>query len=1079
MTTMLESITHLLKKSLEGDPVPPAILQNIGARLDELLAVSLDPSGSGIDRWLGKLRAITNDKRLQDTLVVRAMQMNFPRLAEALTLLGVIGFEWEGVRLAAFSINWTRLNELLTRPDDSATTLLLSKVQKLDDIKALQALSLMLISAPHALLELEYGHEGFTALPIAGDPGVTLGQLLDLINSPVSLPLPFTLPLDLDQFLDQAKPGAEGDLGSLTIDGPDTFDKLDNLALEIRLKQAEQVKNKTIELANGWQLSFGSNDGGDHRYRIKFSANGLDVGTRSSGELAVFLTKQPTDATSLLIGEPNGTHLAIQTIRFGLRFRATGPLFDVVMRLERIEFALKPDFLKFLSFGLNLPALLRFDSNVEVSYVQGKGLSGQGSAGGLPALGMQFATSLNLKIGGSGTGINVDQVITRLEVRPDEDRLRFRALLRYGANAQFGPLNVNMEGAGVWFGRWTDGNGGLLPPQGIGLALNSGPISGGGFLKGISDNEFAGELQLRIMGIGAFAYGLYKTLPNGDPSFVALIGIRLPFPGMQIGFGFAVSGLGGLVGINRRADTDLLRERLASSTAGDVLFNDNPMQNAPKLLGDMQQFFPDEKGIFLLGPTLQVNWLYILKLDVGVFIELPGPRKFFIAGSARLVIGSEEFALVYLRMDFIGGIDLTKSLIFFDAALVNSHVLGIFRITGGVALRIVYGDNGYFLFTVGGFHPSFNPGAMELPRVARVGVSYALGPVWMKQEMYLAITSNTFQLGFRVEAGLEIGPISAHGWFSFDALIQFKPFYFVARIDAGFDVEVEGVSLCSVHVEGQLSGPGPLVLQARASVRLLFIKVSGNVTIELSSNPPEQVIAIPNLPEHLRGELHAPDNLRVEGEDRSVIFAPQSMGAKIFAPIGDLIWEQKRVPLNLAIEKVEGVDLDGWHTLAVTSGLLDAQPEEDWFGVGTYLKLGDSEALNNARFARQQSGLRIGVGAMSKGAEIVAEIKISLVKLPERFKFVDLLGNVLLFPMTQYVNAGLASVLGERINGAKLASGPAQVVVRQEAWNTYDTDGKVQSAVALNSVQAFVQTKQSGGIALPATEKMLDLRGVF
>ena len=38
--------------------------------------------------------------------------------------------------------------------------------------------------------------------------------------------------------------------------------------------------------------------------------------------------------------------------------------------------------------------------------------------------------------------------------------------------------------------------------------------------------------------------------------------------------------------------------------------------------------------------------------------------------------------------------------------------------------------------------------------------------------MYLAITSNTFQLGSRVEAGIEIGPISAHGWFGFDAEVQ-------------------------------------------------------------------------------------------------------------------------------------------------------------------------------------------------------------------------------------------------------------------------------------------------------------------
>jgi hypothetical protein len=766
-----------------------------------------------------------------------------------------------------------------------------------------------------------------------------------------------------------------------------------------------------------------------------------------------------------------------------MHLRTDGPLFDNVLKLEHIEFALKPDFLSFLSFGLNLPAVLQFNSDIEVSYVQGKGLTGQGSAGGLPALGIQFATPLNLKIGGGGAGVNVDQVVTQLDVALKAGGgLNFRVKFRYGANAQFGPLNAVMDGAGVWLGRWTDGNGGLLPPEGIGLSLAAGPVDGGGFLRTISANQFAGELQLKIMGIGAFAYGLYETLPNGDPSFVVLIGIRLPLPGIQISFGFAVSGFGGLVGINRRADTDLLRERLASGASGEVLFNDNPMGNAPKLLGDMQQFFPVEKGIFLIGPTLQINWLLILKLDVGVFIELPGPRKLFIAGSAHLIIGSEEFALVYLRMDFVGGIDFTKSLIFFDAALVNSNVLGIFRITGGVALRIAYGENGYFLFTVGGFHPSFNPGAMEVPRVARVGVSVSLGAVWLKQEMYLAITSNTFQLGSRTEAGIEIGPISAQGWFGFDALIQFKPFYFVAHVDAGFDVEVEGVSLCGVRIEGQLSGPGPLVLEARATVHLLFIKVSGHVSIELNSNPPEAVTPIPNLPARLQPELSNPENLRTEGEDSSVIFAAQTPKKgdklKLLAPVGVLIWEQKRVPLNLAIQKAEGIQLGGWHKLVVNSNLAEdghdvENPELDWFGVGTFLNLGDSEALNNSRFEQQQSGLRIGAVAMAEGGSKEAEICIELVKLPERFKLKGF------FTSAIYANSALTSILGERTSGAQLTSGKAGVKVAQEGWNHHGSGGKAQNAQPLNSVQAFVGTKQNGGIALPATEKALSLNGVF
>jgi len=84
----------------------------------------------------------------------------------------------------------------------------------------------------------------------------------------------------------------------------------------------------------------------------------------------------------------------------------------------------------------------------------------------------------------------------------------------------------------------------------------------------------------------------------------------------------------------------MLRDRLASGAAGNVLFTDNPVKNAPMLLNDMRVLFPDQPDIFLVGPTLQLNWGYLLFLDLGVFIELPGPRKIFIAGSAHMLVGA-------------------------------------------------------------------------------------------------------------------------------------------------------------------------------------------------------------------------------------------------------------------------------------------------------------------------------------------------------------------------------------------------------------------------------------------------------
>ncbi len=1083
MANLLSTITHLFERSLQGEPPPPVILNGLGTKLSELLDLSADGSGDGISRWLSKLHEITGNTRLHETLLVRTLQMHFPRAAELLTLLGVVKFEYEigdSIKPIAFAIDWEKYNNLLHQPGDEALNLFLTKVASFRDISALKVLLLLLFSSPIELLRLEYRNQGFSRLPL-GESGVNSDELIklikDLVYSPLILPLPFTPPLTLAEFIGEAKKRVNGSQGSLIIRGPaegELFNKLVGFSVEVDLKNPSLIKPITIE--DNWSLGFNTTEITKNIFDIAFTSNGIDTNILSESSIDISLSKIPNNTNALLLGDQNGTHFSIQNISLGLELNNKNadnpkPPFVVKIKFGKIEFALKPDFLRFLSFGLNIPEQLLFESDVELSYVQGKGLSGQGANGTLPALGIEFATPLNLKIGGVGAGINIDNVVTRLEIKNENADLFFKVIFRYGANAEFGPLKVFIDGAGVWLGRWSDGNGGLIPPKGIGVSIDAGPVKGGGFLEVINENEFAGAFHMTILGIGAFAYCIYKTLPTGEVSFVSLIGIRIPPPGIQISFGFAVTGFGGLVGINRKADTDLIRERLSTGSAGDVLFNDDPMKNAPKLLGDMQLFFPALKDGFIIGPTFQINWLYIVTLDVGLFIQLPGPT-IFIAGSAKLVIGSEEFALINLRMDILGGIDTTKSLIFLDGHLVNSSVLGIFRITGGMALRVAYGDNGYFLFSVGGFNTAFNPGQMELPKLQRAGVTYKLDSLWLKNEMYLALTSNTFQLGCSIEAGLEIGPITANGSFSFDSLIEFKPFSFVGKIHAGFDVEAKGVSIANVMVTGTLSGPGPLVLEARASVKIL-VRIHGHVTVTLINNPPEFLESIHNVALYLKdqGEISNPDNVRPEGEDSSVILAPNSTSLKLFSPVGTIIWEQKRVPLQLPIQKLAGIALIGYHKISVTTDK-PSIPEYDWFGVGTYLVLKDAEALNNALFVKQQSGIRIGAGPLVQGVPVDAELEINLVKLPSR----ELLGK---FPISNYLSGALARMLNERISGAKIEAGKPKIKVVGEIWDTYSQTGSVRNSIAFNSTQAFVEARQYGGIALPKGEKKLDLTGII
>lgn len=1073
MPNILRTIQDLIKGCLSpGADAPPlpTILEGLATRLTGWLSAEPDPSPDGFERWLGGLRSAAGDDETRETLLVRVLQTRLPRLAESLVLLGAITAVWQEadgvVRPRSFRIAWGVLADLARRPGAHALGALLARVQGVDDAKALQVLLLLLITGPGELVGLEYRRRGFLALPQGDDDA--LRDLVDLVNSPVFVPLGPALAQEPATLADLLPGNAAPH--RIELHGPDAFNPaapLDGLGLTI-VADAASVRALDLPLwGSAWRLRGEAAGSGNVTARV-----GLDGGTvdtsqagHSSARLGLSLGRdRHAGDDALLLGDRGGTHVAVGDVRVGVTFSATEgePVFGLTLRLSGLRLGVGADVLKPVAMGLPLPGSVTFGADVALPFLQGVGLATGAPGAGL-LLGIDIPRHLGLSIGGSGAGLWVDDLLVRIEVAPARGGLAFRVLFRLGARAELGPLKATMNGAGAWLGRWTTGNAGVLAPTGIGLSLSAGPISGGGFFERLGPGEYAGALRLSILGIGAFAYGIYKEVP-GAVSFVAVIGIRLPPPGIQIGFGFAVSGFGGLIGINRRADMDKLRDRLVSGTAGDVLFTDDPTRNAPRILGAMRELFPDERGVHVFGPTLQLNWLYIIKLDVGLFIELPGPRKIFVAGSGRLVVGSEDFALVYFRLDFIGGVDLTASLIFFDGALVNSHILGILRITGGIALRLGVGANPFFLFSIGGFHPSFTPAGMSVPQIPRAGAGVDLGIVWFRQETYYAVTSNTVQFGARTEAGVEIGPIKVHGWFGFDAIVQLKPFRFEASIDDGMAASFEGLEFASIRVRGQLSGPGPLVLRASASVKVL-VRISKSVTLTLDKRPPEAVPAIANLAEHLRGEISAPANLRGEGEDDCVVPRASAGGDAAVCPTGDVVWEQRRVPLDRLLHKVEARPLDPPRTLGV--GVVGAvvAPEHDLFAVGSTTDLSDAEALSGPGFSQGRSGFRLGLRQEIKDGPICPYAPtVEVVRLPARNRFTS--------PVHLRLSAGLLSALAE-VTGPAVGHEAPRVAVRDEPWRVQG-DG-----TDLMAADAFLAGRAAGVVAAPASAPAVSLAGVL
>jgi hypothetical protein len=359
---------------------------------------------------------------------------------------------------------------------------------------------------------------------------------------------------------------------------------------------------------------------------------------------------------------------------------------------------------------------------------------------------------------------------------------------------------------------------GQLTPSSLAAHLDAGPVSGDGSVSVLADGV-SGALALHLGTIEVAALASLRRAAGGA-SFVAVFSAGFT-PGIQFGFGFQLSRVGGVVGINRAVDEHAIATRLRDGSAGEVLFPLDIGASALRALAALEAILPPRAGNSVVGPTLRLSWLEIggqgfLSLDLGVLIELPGPQRVVIVGIARAGIPP----VLKLRVDVLGVLDFAQQTVSVDASLVDSGLLDIFTIYGDLAFRQCWGPQAYTVLSAGGFYPGFRPEPASIPPLRRLGfhLDSPVPGIDVRAEGYLAVTSNTVQLGGYLEAGISAGGCGAHGFISVDALVQFTPFHAHADVSAGFEVEVFGLTFCGIRLDGTIDGPGPVTIHGRLTV---------------------------------------------------------------------------------------------------------------------------------------------------------------------------------------------------------------------------------------------------------------------
>lgn len=565
-----------------------------------------------------------------------------------------------------------------------------------------------------------------------------------------------------------------------------------------------------------------------------------------------------------------------------------------------------------------------------------------------------------------------------------------------------GPVDVGME---------------FRPPNGFGLSIDAGPVTGGGFIRFDKDRgQYAGMLYLDLLAIEVTAIGILSTkdsngrdLPPPGFSFLIIITVEKLF--IQLGFGFILDGVGGLVGIHRTYSSDALEDGIRQGALDSIMFPDDPLNNMPKIINDVDRVFPAQMDQFVFGPLVQIVWgkPAIFKIEAGIIIKLPPPIIIVILGQLEALLPEADFPIVEIHVDVRGELNFEKKQFRFEVSLRDSR-LAFFKMEGDMAFLVDWGSNSNFLLSVGGYHPAFKPPS-NFPALNRVGVALNFaGIVQLSVEGYFAISSNSFQFGAHVIIIVGIDEININGWLIFDGLIVFSPFHFTFSFSQGFEVEVGGVSFLGISISGRLSGPSPFRISGEARITILFFDIPIRFDRKFGDEDPKQLPPLDPWPE-LRDAIQSEESWKASLPPSAYLagsFRQPAVGAQLMVhPLGIIEMRQKVLPLNLMLDKYREYSIIGQHKFQlrnVSTGEETVEPKEttgdsgelgtfytsvsDYFAPGQFKDLNDGEKLERSSYELMMAGISIG---SNRGAYTIKGDSTSIQERPLQYeeKYID------------------------------------------------------------------------------------------
>ncbi|MBB2701486.1 UNVERIFIED_ORG: hypothetical protein GGI66_006207 [Rhizobium esperanzae] len=498
-------------------------------------------------------------------------------------------------------------------------------------------------------------------------------------------------------------------------------------------------------------------------------------------------------------------------------------------------------------------------------------------------------------------------------------------------------------------------------PKRMAAEIDLPPVTGGGYLeKTATDLRGAFNANLGVIDVNAMA-----VIETDRFSLLALMAAEFQ-PPLQLSFGFTLVGVGGIVGINRRADEETLTDAMRNGDLSQLLFPRDPVGEAPHLLDVANRCFPYQPGGMLVGPMFKLGWGTPTMLSATLAIIMStADTKAILLGRLAVTLPAEAAPLIYLQALIKGDIDQWGVRI--DATLNNSRII-FMPIDGDISLRMITGPvEPLFALSAGGFYPGFAP-PQGMGPMRRLSIDLSPNPLMrLRAEAYLAITTNSTQFGARVEMQLGVDGYGIHGYLQVDAFLNTDPFRFEVGFQASVSVECADFDVASIRLSGVIGGPARWHLSGRATVDILLFEDDIDLPrIEWGSGDEPKIFGRDPLAV-LEQAIVEPDNwTAINPENSKIVRLRNGPGDKMVChPLGSVAFRQSNIPLETEIQLVDGVSLESPVSLSIGEGPFLMEK----FIPDRFFKLDDNHRLSKSGYRELPGGFDFSPPAVSLGRE--------------------------------------------------------------------------------------------------------------